>query len=178
MASLEDLTPEAVNELAALASDLSNNPATRENFLRLTKKVRPGVPLGEIDIKDDVEAKFQKLEEQLRASEAKLRERDALSELERRRENLKKSGKARNDEDIKAIEKVMLEKGIANHDAAADYFKWMEEASRPTPSPVAARNVLNPETRQTLAPFWKNPRNAALDEAAKALNEIRGNTRP
>jgi len=41
MASLEDLTPEARDELALLARELSDDPETREAFLRLTKKRRP-----------------------------------------------------------------------------------------------------------------------------------------
>jgi len=38
MPSLEDLSPEARDELAALARQLAENPATRKDFLRLTKK--------------------------------------------------------------------------------------------------------------------------------------------
>jgi hypothetical protein len=43
--SLEDLSMEARDELALLARQLSENPATRKDFLRLTKKAKPDMPI-------------------------------------------------------------------------------------------------------------------------------------
>lgn len=43
--SLEDLSLEARDELAALAKTLAENPNTRKDFLRLTKTARPDVPI-------------------------------------------------------------------------------------------------------------------------------------
>ena len=39
--SLENLTLEARDELALLAQSLAENPATRKDFLKLTKKAKP-----------------------------------------------------------------------------------------------------------------------------------------
>lgn len=39
--SLEDLSIEQRDELALLAKEMSDNPATRKEMLRLTKKLRP-----------------------------------------------------------------------------------------------------------------------------------------
>ena len=48
--SLEDLSLEQRDELAALAKTLADNPQTRKDFLRLTKTARPDVPIPELDI--------------------------------------------------------------------------------------------------------------------------------
>lgn len=50
--SLEDLSLEARDELALLARQLAENPATRKDFLRLTKKNRPDMPIPELEIED------------------------------------------------------------------------------------------------------------------------------
>jgi hypothetical protein len=177
MASLEDLTPEARDELAALARELADNPDTRESFLRLTKKARPQMPIGEIDIKDELSNRFEQANARVEQLEGKLREKEAVEELERRRRSLV-AKKGVREEDIQEIEKIMLEKGITSHEAAADYYSWMRQAATPTPQKTFSRNVLDEQARDSLSKFWKNPAVAARDEAAKALNELRKNPRP
>jgi hypothetical protein len=50
--SLENLSLEARDELAALAQTLAENPDTRKDFLRMTRKVKPDLPIPELDIED------------------------------------------------------------------------------------------------------------------------------
>ena len=84
------------------------------------------------------------------------------------------SGKASSREDIEAIEKVMIEKKIADHDAAADYWKWMQQTATPTPSAFP-----KPVMQQfDVSGYMKNPVVAARDEAMKAFQELRKNPRP
>ena len=54
--SLEDLSTEARDELAALARQLAENPNTRKDFLRLTKKAKPDMPIPELEIEDATNA--------------------------------------------------------------------------------------------------------------------------
>lgn len=178
MASLEDLTPDVRDELAQLARELSENPETRETFLRMTKKVRPNVTIDTIDLKDEVSRVMDDSNKRVETLENRLREKEALEDLERRRRRLMANGKAKSEEDIAEIEKVMLEKGITDHDTAADYHNWMRQASKPTPVRSFSANVLDESARGTLEKFWKNPAMAARDEASKALNELRKNPRP
>lgn len=177
MASLEDLSPEARDELASLARELADNPETRESFLRLTKKARPQMPIGEIDLKDEMASRLEQAQTRMEQLEGKLREKDALDELKNRREKLVRS-KGVKEEDIEEIEKIMLEKGITSHESAADYYNWMRQAATPTPQKAFSRNVLDEAARDNLSKFWKNPQVAARDEAARALNELRKNPRP
>ena len=69
---------------------------------------------------------------------------------------------------------VMLDKGITNHESAAEYWQWMKQAAAPTPSGY------NPNAmgKFDLGKYWKNPVAGARDEAAKALAELRKNPRP
>ena len=172
--SLEDLSLEARDELAALAKKLADSPNTRKEFLRLTKQVNPDMPIPELEIEDRTNSVLKQAEDRVQSLEAKLRERDAREELDKRRQSLFKSGKAKSENDIEEIEKIMLEKQIANHEAAADYWDWMKQAAEPTPTGY------NPQVikQWDLAKYMKNPVGAARDEAAKALNELRRPNRP
>lgn len=176
MASLEDLAPDARDELALLARRLAENPNTRKEFLRLTKRANPDLPIPELEIEDTVSQATQAAQSRIEQLEARLRERDAVDELEKRRQSLVKKGKVAEESEIEQIEKIMLEKGITNHETAAEYHRWMREAAAPTPTGYN-RNVLDTAARATLANYWKNPQMAAREEASKALNELRGGPR-
>lgn len=178
MASLEDLTPEARDELALLARELSENPTTRESFLRLTKQARPNLTIDTIDIKDQVSDVVRQAEEKVTALENRMREKEALDDLKSRRDALLHKGKVKSSEEIAEIEKLMLEKGITSHETAADYFTYMKEAAKPTPVKQFNPNVMDETARGTLQKFWKNPAAAARDEASNALMELRKNPRP
>jgi hypothetical protein len=171
------MAPEARDELALLARRLAENPATRKEFLRLTKKATPDLPIPELEIEDTVYAATNQAHARVEQLEQKLREKEAIEELNRRRQSLVKKGKVSDESEIEQVEKIMLERGITNHETAADFHKWMNEQAKPTPS-TFSRNVLDDTARNTLSSFWKNPQHAARDEASKALMELRRNPRP
>ena len=172
--SLEDLSPDAIHELAALSKRLSEDPATRKEFLRLTKKAHPDLSVPEIEIEEATNVRVSAAEQRVQELEARLRQKDVKEELAKRRNTLKTTGKVQSDEEILEIEKLMTEKGIANHETAADYWKWMKEASAPTsngyPQPVMSR--------LDVKSYMKNPVGAARENAAAALAELRKNPRP
>jgi len=172
--SLENVSLEARDELAALAQQLADNPATRKDFLRMTKKVKPDLPIPELDMEDYTHSAVTKSEQRVQALEAKLRERDAIEELQKRRESLMKKGLISSEDEVKDVEKIMLERGITNHETAAEFHQWMKQAAVPTSSgynPSAVKQF-------DLNKYWKNPVNAARDEAANALRDLRKPQRP
>jgi hypothetical protein len=172
--SLEDLTLEQRDELALLAKEMSDNPATRKEMLRLTKKLRPNLNIPELEIEEYADKRTTKAEERVELLEAKLRERDALEELQNRRDRLIKKGLIQNESEIDEVEKIMLEKKISDHETAAEYFNWMKQAAEPTPSGY------NPSPLKgfNLSEYWKNPTMGARNEAAKALQELRRSSKP
>jgi hypothetical protein len=172
--SLENLSLEAQAELAALAKSLAEDPKTRKQFLQLTKQVRPDVPIPEIEIEERTNAVLETANKRVESLEAKLRAKDAKEELERRRTNLRTKQLADSDEDIADIEKLMIEKGIANHETAAEYHSWMKQAAAPTPSQFPQPVMSRFNTQD----YMKNPVGAARDAAHAALAEFRKNPRP
>jgi len=172
--SLENISLEARDELAALAQTLAENPETRKDFLRMTKRVKPDLPIPELDIEDYTNRAVNKSEERVQALEAKLRERDAMEELKNRRKSLMKKGLIANESEVGDVEKIMLERGITNHETAAEYHQWMKQAAVPTSSgynPSAVKQF-------DLNKYWKNPVGAAREEAARALSDLRKPVRP
>ena len=81
MSSLEDLSPEARDELALIARQLAENPQTRNDFLRMTKKVKPDITIDTIDLEDKFSAQLQRRDEEVQELRAKLMEKDALESL-------------------------------------------------------------------------------------------------
>ena len=167
--SLEDISLEQRDELALLAKQLAENPSTRKDFLRMTKKVKPDLPIPELEMQDYTEKKMSDMENRLLVSENKLREKDAREELNRRRQSLITKGLARDNADVEEIEKIMLQKNISNHEPAAEYFDWMKQAAEPTPSGYNPSAI----SKFDLSKYWKNPQMGARDEAAQALKDIR-----
>lgn len=172
--SLENLSLEARDELAALAQTLAENPDTRKDFLRMTKKVKPDLPIPELDIEDYTNKAVNRSENRVQALEAKLREKEAIEELQKRRQSLMKKGLISNESEVGDVEKIMLERGITNHETAAEYHQWMKQAAVPTSTgynPSAVKQF-------DLNKYWKNPISAARNEAMNALNDLRKPQRP
>jgi hypothetical protein len=172
--SLESISLEARDELASLMQTLAESPDTREDILRLTKKVKPGLNIPEIDLKDSTNLALQQVRQENEKIRAELKSRDAQAELEKRRKTLVKKGLVSNEDDIEAVEKIMIEKGIPNHETAAEYHQFMKQAAKPTPTgynPSAVRQF-------DLGKFWKDPRGAAQQEAVKAFADLRKPQRP
>ena len=172
--SLENLSLEARDELAALAQTLAENPDTRKDFLRMTRKVKPDLPIPELDIEDYTHRAVTRSEDRVHALEAKLREKEAIEELNSRRQSLMKKGLISNESEVGDVEKIMLERGITNHETAAEYHQWMKQAAVPTSSgynPSAVKQF-------DLNKYWKNPAAAARNEAMNALNDLRKPQRP
>jgi hypothetical protein len=172
--SLENLSLEARDELAALAQTLAENPETRKDFLRMTKKVKPDLPIPELDIEDYTQKAVSRSEDRVQALEAKLREKEAIEELQKRRQSLMKKGLISNESEVGDVEKIMLERGITNHETAAEYHQWMKQAAVPTSTgynPSAVKQF-------DLNKYWKNPAAAARNEAMNALNDLRKPQRP
>ncbi len=172
--SLEDLSLEARDELAALAKKLADNPKTRKEFLRLTKSVNPDLPIPELEIEERTSSALDQMRAENEAIRAKLREKEAMETLEKRRNSLVKKGLIQSEDDIPQVEKVILDKKIADHETAAEYWQWMKQTAEPTASSYQPNTM----SKWDLSKFMKNPVGAARDEAFKALHELRKPNRP
>lgn len=169
--SLEDMSFEQRDELAALAKTLADNPKTRKDFLKLTKAVKPDLPIPELEIEENTNSAINLMRQENELLKNKFREKEVMEDLEKRRANLMKKGLVKSDEEIAEVEKVMLEKGITNHEAAAEYWDWMRKAATPTPSAFSPNVAKN--QNWDLSRFKGNPTSAAREVAHEALAELR-----
>jgi hypothetical protein len=172
--SLEDMSFEQRDQMALLMRELSDNPDTRKEILRLTKRVKPGLVIPELDIEDHTQTAMSAANKRVEDLESKIREKEAVEDLNKRRMSLIKKGLIRDESEIEQVEKIMLDKGITNHESAAEYWDWMKQSAIPTPTGYNPSAV----AKFDLGKYYKNPIMAARDEASKALNELRRNPRP
>jgi hypothetical protein len=172
--SLEDMSFEQRDQMALLMRELSDNPETRKEILRLTRKVKPGLVIPELDIEDHTSSAVSKVYQELEQMKSQKREDDAVADLNKRRMSLIKKGLIQDESEIEQVEKIMLDKGITNHESAAEYWDWMKQSAVPTPTGYNPSAV----AKFDLGKYYKNPVMAARDEASKALNELRRNPRP
>lgn len=129
--SLEDYSPEQLAEMGQVYAKLISDPATRELTLRSTKKISPGTPIPEIDLMDQFSAFAKPHIDKIDKLEREKMERDAADRLREKRAVLAEKGYDK--DQISAIEKVMLEKHIPDHETAAEHFTMQSKLATPTP---------------------------------------------
>jgi len=132
------------------------------------------VDIPEIEIEERTNSVLAQAEDRVKSLEDKLRQKEAREELQKRRDAIVRKGLVDSEDDVKEVEKIMVEKGIANHETAAEYHSWMKQMSAPTPSQFPQPVMSKFNTKD----FMKNPVGAARDAAHAALNEFRKNPKP
>lgn len=65
--SLENYSPEAIEELAALSKRLSEDPKTRKSFLKLAREVNPDLPVPELEMEEIVNSRASAAENVLKS---------------------------------------------------------------------------------------------------------------
>lgn len=172
--SLEGKTAEEIAQLAELAQSLGTNPKTRLGFLQLTKNANPDISIPEIDIPNSMYPAFQKSMERL----GKLEQENADMKMEKSVLS-KRSALLANDKlnvtqkDIPAIEKLMVEKGIPDHNTAAEFYQMQQKAATPTPAQTTTGQRHNPVPTMDLKPFSGNINQWAQQTARDTIDSIR-----
>lgn len=166
--SLENVDPVDI-ELAALAKKLSNDPATRKDFLRLVKKHNPAQPIPELDVEDRIAALAQPHINELNKMKLERLKEKTEGNIEKARSALKEQGFTK--DDIAAVEKLMVEKQIPSHDTAASYFKMEKQTATPTPSSLQTGVNTLPIDRKAIKEAG-GIRNWSRIEAHKAADDI------
>ncbi len=172
----QDYSLEQLNGIVSLTEELTKNPETREQFLRLTKKVIPGTPIPEIDAKDQIVKALNDEREARKKLEEKIQEREILDKIEKERSFIKNKYSL-SDEDVSAVENLMVEKNIPNFQTGAEFFTMSRKTAESTASPVFERKKMDlPGGDIWGKGIFNNGalRDIALDEAHKAFKEIRG----
>lgn len=171
--SLEGKSQEEIAALAELAEQLANDPKTRNGFLSLSKIANPNAHIPEVDIPHQVKGILEAGLKRVEEAEKKVAEMEAERNITARRKALVSSGKA-SERDIDAIEKLMVDKKIPDHETAAEFYAMQQKAAEPTPA--NARQNVRETTMPTVdtKPFKGNLNEWARNMAAKTLDELRG----
>lgn len=174
--SLEDFTPEQIEQMAASYRAALEHPETREVMLRITKKLNPKASIPEVDLKDATRAAVAHEAEERGKLEAQLRERDARDRIRDERQRLRDAGHTT--EEVAAIEKLMTDEqkngNILTYDLAAKYFKNSRETAEPTPHTSRTLNYsLPPDPLAALKKGAKGLRDFGREQASAALDDIR-----
>jgi hypothetical protein len=180
--SLEGKSTEEIAALAELALQISSNPKTRQGFLNLSKLNNPDASIPEVDIPVHVnkvmEAGLKRLEavekenQEMKAERSILNKREALLANEK----IVKLGVDRSD--LPAIEKIMVDKHIPDHETAAEFYAMQQRSAEPTAANLA------PSVRESTMPKLDyktmgstNLADHARRVAQQTLDEIRGKGR-
>ena len=133
MAGLEGKSVEEIQALAELANMLASDPKTRGSFLQLTKAANPNANIPEVDIPAALRKQFEEPMQRLDALTKAQEKRELQDQIEAKRREI--IAKGVDPKDVEKVEKLMVEKGIANHDTAIEHMRLSEKAAIPTPAP-------------------------------------------
>lgn len=168
--SLENVDPVDL-ELAALSKRLATNPKTRTEYLRLLKKENPDQVIPELEVEDRIAAFAKPHIERVEKMSLELLKRDTQDKIEAKRRKLRDEGYTQ--QDIDAIEKLMVEKQIPAHDTAAEHFKMSKQLATPTPSALSRTGVNTLPIDKKLVKEAGGIRNWSRIEAHKAVDDIK-----
>ena len=173
MSGLEGKSVEEIQALAELANGLASDPKTRQGFLRLTKLANPSTSIPEIDIPEALQKHLAEPLKQLDALTKRAQEQDAERSIIKRREELMQKGVSA--ADIPKLEKLMVEKGIANHDTALEHLKMSERAAVPTPASTSSGvRKFDTPTLPDLKQFGGDQKAYSYATAYGVIDELRG----
>jgi len=170
--SIENMSQDERDNLAALAHTMANDPATRHLFLRMTKKISPNTPIPEVDIADSVNAALKTRDDKIASLEKNLLENEAKGNIEKRRSDLK--GQGFSSDEVENMEKWMVENNVPNYKTAADFFKMQKQSAPPTPHSINSTMELPKNALEVYKKGGKRElNNLARSQASQAIDDIR-----
>ena len=171
--SLEGMTPEQIADLATLAKAQLDNPKTRHHFLQNSKVVNPDVSIPEVDIPLQMKAMMAESQKVIGLQNDEIARMKMERDIDKRREGLMKKHNL-SENDVTEVEKMMLEKQIASHDTAAEFYLSQQKSAAPTPSMFSTNSMPKIDLK---AQGVQNMGQWARNEAGRVIDELRGRIR-
>lgn len=142
---------QSLQNVARSVSEIMKDPKRRMKLLELQKEAEPNAVIPEIEVVKPVEAaiasmneKFDKLATELQSEREKRENDQKLAEFaakyEKGRTTLRTRGYS--DEGVASIEKLMEERGIANHEDGMAVWERMNPPQEPVKSPSGLTRFL------------------------------------
>ena len=149
------------------------NGETRKDTLKLFKKLNPQAPIPEIDAAEPVLNEVNSLKQQIEKLQQKLDNEKQDMKLQSAFDRLARERGITQD-GLDKIKTLMVEKAIADPDAAADHW----EKLNPKPEPVQSggyvgSSFMDVEGDKELEPWLQNEDRASDKAIAEVINEYR-----
>ena len=170
--SLEGKSVEEIQALAELAERMNADPRTRGTFLNAVKVLNPAANIPEIDIPASLQARFAEPLKQLDALTKKAQEREIQDQIEARRREIRKAGVS--EDEVEKVEKLMVDKGIANHATAVEHLRMQERGATPTAASVSQGIRRLEKPTLDLKANGGNVKDWAYSQANALIDEMRG----
>lgn len=122
MSGINSDAPDEGQVARAVLNRLIANPKTRARALTLLKETHPDLPIPEVDALAPVNDRMAALEKQNGELLKRLENREQDEAIERRFARLQRE-RGFTDEGIGAIKQLMVDKSLADPDAAADHYE-------------------------------------------------------
>lgn len=170
MAGLEGKSASEIEALAELAESLASNPKTRRGFLSLTKQANPEAAIPEIDIPNHIGSLMAAPLERIASIEKANEDRRIRDDIEAKRRSLGLSN-----EEIEAVEKVMVEHKIADHATAKRFMDMQNKQAEPTAaSSQAGMRRFGIPVVADMEKFKGDPKQHTYSQAYAVIDELRG----
>ena len=166
--SLEDLTPQERAYLSA-GKLLFENPEVSKDAKRLLIKAKPETKANfpDISLEDTLNARQAELDKRAKEIDERLAKDELDRRVEKQRSTLREQGI-----DVEALETFMKENELYSYEKAAKIFKQVNQTAPATPASLVRNMQANADAQ--VKSFWKDPIKAARDEAAAAIDDLRG----
>jgi hypothetical protein len=160
-------------ELARLLKELTSNPETRTDTLRMIKANRPEINLPELEAHESIEAIRADFTSQLEAMRAEMNTQMSNSALDsRRREVADKHNMSVNDV-VEKLEPLIASRKVNDYDTAEEFHRMQNLLATPTPHRHARPKLFE---GVNLEAFRIDPEGAALDQMYKDFDDIKNGT--
>jgi len=157
------------DELFKLFKKTLGNTKTRKDQLKLIKQVDPDLPIPEVDAEDRVMAVVKQQEDQIKALKEERDHDKVIAGIKEHRETIKSKYKL-DDEGLKKVEQLMVDKKIGDHDTAAEFIANNNKLATPTVAEAGFRQVKMPSDEALL----KDPIGWARNEAHAEIDRLNG----
>lgn len=163
--ALENVSLEEMEGLATISHTLANNPATRKEYLRLIKQASPATSIPELDLEERVAEGNRPLLEKINSLEKELSEKNFKDLRDREHGRLREMGIPQ--EEIKAVEDMMLESKIGSYETAGQFYLSQKKMAEPS-----ATQFKTAMTMPDMKEIGSDVNSWARSQAFDAINDI------
>jgi hypothetical protein len=170
------VTDQNADDLRALFLKLAHDKKTRKTIAKAIKEIAPDSPHAAAFADVEVEDRFETFRAEQEAKELKREQNEMLRQMNAKRASLlvggpDGQGRKYSEEDLKKIEGLMQQKGIADYEDGATLYAATLPPVDPQPGSEIPQHGATWEIPE-FAKFGTNPKQASYDVAHQVIGEF------